>query len=170
MIWVDLGERISKLARNSVPALLTLLLLFLTVMPWRPIAAPLAGSLVLVSIYFWSLHEPQAMPAWLCGAIGLIGDLLGVAPLGVGTMSALLVHGMANIRRRDVSRSGQLTVWGLFALVSLVVALVAWILASIANGGWVDMESAGHQFMLNIAAYPILAYLFGRTNRLLKRS
>lgn len=170
MIWFDLRQRLSKLARLSVPAFTTLLLLLLTLSPWQSVPQPLGGVLTLASIFFWNLYRPSAMPSWLAALIGLVGDLIGVTPLGVGMLSALGTWGLAGWRRRELSRAAAVTVWGAFALTLAAITTLAWLLAAIANAGWYDGKAALSQAAIGVVAYPFLSYFLGRADRAVFKS
>jgi rod shape-determining protein MreD len=165
VIWFDLRQRAAKLARLSVPALCTLLLLLITILPWWPFGEPMAGVLTLASIFFWGLYRPVAMPAWLATLIGFASDLIGVTPLGVGTLSALITRGLAGWRQRDLARASTLAVWGAFAATMAATGVLAWLLAGVANAGWYDFRAALTQPAVAIVAYPFLSYLLAKADR-----
>ena len=49
-----------------------------TRLPLRlPYLPPLSVSLVLVSVYYWAVHRPSALPAPAVFFLGLMADLLG---------------------------------------------------------------------------------------------
>jgi len=170
VIWVDLRQRAAKLARLSVPALTTLILLLVTILPWWQLPWPIGGLFTLASIYYWGLHRPIAMPHWLAGAIGLIGDLLGVAPLGVGTLSALIMRGLAGWQQRELARASMLAIWGAFSATMLFIGVLAWFFAGVANAGWYDFRSALMQPVIAILVYPLLSYVLAKANRLAFKS
>jgi rod shape-determining protein MreD len=165
VIWFDLRQRLAKLGRHSVPCIITLALLLATLLPRWPLGTPLGGVFTLATIYFWGLHRPAAMPPWLAGTIGLVGDLLGVAPLGVGMLCALLMRGVAGWLRRDLARATAFTIWGAFALSMASVSLLGWVLAAIASARWFDFSAAVTQPAIGIAAYPILSYFLQKADR-----
>ena len=165
MIWFDLRQRMAKLARTCVPAFCTLFLLLLTILPWWPFGTPVGGVLTLASIYFWGLRRPAAMPGWLAAMIGLLGDLLGVAPLGVGMMSALITRGLDGWRQRELVRASSLAIWGAFAAIMALTGTMAWLLAAIANAGWYDFRAALIQPAIAIVAYPVLSYFLAKADR-----
>ncbi|MFC7552509.1 rod shape-determining protein MreD [Pseudoroseomonas wenyumeiae] len=67
-----------------------------------PVGLPSAlPAVALACVFFWSLFRPAAMSPPVCFAIGLLQDLLGFAPLGIGILTMLVVHGLAlRLRRR----------------------------------------------------------------------
>ena len=91
-----LGRRLDIAARWAFPATCTILLMLLTETPLG-IAdqAALLPAVTLACVYFWSLFRPAAMPPPVVFVIGLLLDLLGYLPLGVGVLTLLVVHGLA---------------------------------------------------------------------------
>ncbi len=89
-----LGRRLDIAARHAFPAGCTVLLMLLTETPFG-IAdqAALLPAVTLACVYFWSLFRPGAMPPPVVFLIGLLFDLLGYLPLGVGALTLLIVHG-----------------------------------------------------------------------------
>jgi hypothetical protein len=78
-----LWQRLDQIARNVSPFAITVLLLIIGLVPLRlPYLPPLSVSLVLVSVYYWAVHRPSALPAPAVFFLGLMADLLG-AVLGV---------------------------------------------------------------------------------------
>ena len=113
-------------ARTRFPAACTIVLMLLTAAPLG-IAdqAALLPAVTLACVYFWSLFRPAAMPPPVVFVIGLLFDLLGYLPLGVGVLSLLVVHGVALRWRRVLTRQGFLLVWLAFAALPSGAALLA---------------------------------------------
>ena len=105
-----LGRRLDVAARHAFPAGCTILLMLLIETPFG-IAdqATLLPAVTLVCVYFWSLFRPAAMPPPVVFLIGLLFDLLGYLPLGVGPLTLLVVHGFALRWRPVLTRAGFLS-------------------------------------------------------------
>ena len=107
-----LGRRLDIAARWAFPACTTVLLLLAAAAPFGlPGQAELRPAVALGCVFFWSLFRPAAMPPPVVFLIGLLADLLGYAPPGVGVLTLLLVHGLALRWRRLLTRQGFLMVW-----------------------------------------------------------
>ena len=103
----SLGRRLDIAARVSFPACITVLLMLLTQAPLGlPEQAALLPAVALGCVWFWSLFRPDAMPPPVVFLIGLLLDLLGYLPLGVGVFTLLAVHGVAVAMRRSLSARG----------------------------------------------------------------
>ena len=161
-----LGRRLDIAARHAFPASCTLLLMLLTLTPLG-IAdqAALLPAVTLACVYFWSLHRPVAMPPPVVFMIGLLFDLLGYLPLGVGVLSLLFVHGVALRWRGTLTGRGFLTAWLAFAAVAACAALLGWALTALLSFRLLPVGPALFQAVLTIALYPALAIVFNGAHR-----
>ena len=127
-----LGRQLDIAARHAFPAACTILLMLLTGAPLG-IAdqAALLPAITLACVYFWSLHRPAAMPPPVVFVVGLLFDLLGYLPLGVGVLSLLIMHGVALRWRSVLMRQGFLPGWLAFAGVAVCAALLGWALTAL---------------------------------------
>ena len=132
----SLGRRLDMAARRAFPATTTALLLLAAAAPFG-IAdqAELHAALALGCVFFWSLFRPASMPPPVVFLIGLLADLLGYVPPGVGVLTLLLVHGLALRWRRVLTRQGFVLVWLAFAGVGAGAAALNWALTSLLTCG-----------------------------------
>ncbi len=157
-----LGGRLDALARGCVPTAVTLVLVLAAGMPLGlPGQAALRPALALICVFHYSLARPAAMPALVVFLIGLLCDLLGWLPLGIGAVT-LLGARVAALRLRPVLFGQRLAfVWLAFVAVAVVVATMTWVLASALSlrllpGGPVLLAA-----LLAVALHPSLALLLG---------
>ncbi len=164
-------HRLDLWARNLLPFLLTLAMLILGTAPLPiPHFLPLGAGLALISVYYWAIHRPGLLPAPAVFAIGLLGDLLGIAPLGVGTLMFLLVYGIALSQRRVFQGQPFLIVWWGFMMVAAGALSAGWIFASIVAGAVLDPDPVIFDYLITLALYPAVADLFARAQRAFLRS
>jgi rod shape-determining protein MreD len=161
-----LGRRLDIAARHSFPASCTILLMLLTETPIG-IAdqAVLLPAVTVACVYFWSLFRPAAMPPPVVFAIGLLFDLLGYLPLGVGVVTLLIVHGLALRWRSVLTRQGFRAVWLAFAGLAIGAAALGWTLTALLSFRLLPVAPAVFQAVLTAALYPALAILFIRAHR-----
>jgi rod shape-determining protein MreD len=153
-------------ARHAFPASCTILLMLLTEAPLG-IAdqAVLLPAVTLACVYFWSLFRPTAMPPPVVFLIGLLFDLLGYSPLGVGVSTLLMVHGLAVRWRHVLTRLGLLPAWLAFAGFAAGASLVGWTLTALLSFRLLPITPALFQAVLTAALYPTLAILLARADR-----
>lgn len=122
--------------------------------------AELLPAVTLACVYFWSLFRPAAMPPAVVFIIGVLLDLLGYLPLGVGAFILLIVHGLALRWRRVLTRQGFLPVWLAFAGFAIGAAALGWGLMMLLSFRLLPAGPALFQAVLTVALYPVLAMLF----------
>ena len=161
-----LGRRLDISARHAFPATCTMVLMLLTETPFGITdQAALLPAVTLACVYFWSLFRPAAMPPPVVFLIGLLLDLLGYLPLGVGVLTLLVVHGLALRWRGVLTRQGFLSVWLVFAGFAAGAAALGWVLTSLLSFRLLPVGPALFQATLTAALYPALAILFTRAHR-----
>jgi rod shape-determining protein MreD len=161
-----LGRRLDIAARHAFPAGCTILLMLLTGAPLG-IAdqAALLPAVTLAGVYFWTLHRPAAMPPPVVFVIGLLFDLVGYLPIGVGVLSLLIVHGLALRWRGVLTHLGFLPAWLAFAGIAMGAALLGWALTTLLSVRVLPFGPALFQAALTAALYPALAIAFTGAHR-----
>jgi len=167
VIGVSIRSQIAEWLRLASPTLVSLLLLFISIAPWRPFDAPLAGSLVGASIFYWTIYQPEAMTPWVAALIGLASDVLGLSPFGLSMLLALVICGSAQFWRQQLAEASFFVVWLAFAATSLGAFFVGWALAALILEQWPDPWPIALQGIVNVALYPVLTLLCGRLQRAL---
>jgi rod shape-determining protein MreD len=158
-------------ARNLAPFALTMLSLIIANMPLHlPYFIPLGLGLPMISVYYWAIHRPSLLPAPAVFLVGLIGDLMGAAPLGVGTLLLLLVYAIALSQRRLFFGQPFLVVWWGFMMIAAGAMSLGWILSSIVGGAALDPKPTIFAYLMTLAIYPALGDLFARAQRSFLRS
>lgn len=160
------GRRLDAMARWSFPSAMTIAVVLVTAAPFRlPGQAELQNGAALACVYFWSVYRPLSMPPPAVFLVGLLADLLGFAPPGVGVVSLLVAHGLALRWRRPLTRQGFLVVWLAFAALATALAALQWLLTSLLTLRLVPPGPALFQAMLAAGFYPALAVLLARAHR-----
>jgi rod shape-determining protein MreD len=163
-----LGRRLDATARASFPLACTMLLMLLTATPFGLAdQAALLPAVALACVWFWSLFRPASMPPPAVFLIGLLFDLLGYLPLGVGVLTLLVVHGVALRLGPWLVRRGFVPVWLAFLGVSAAASALGWGLTSLMLFRVMPVGGAAFQCALATALYPALAALFTRAHRTL---
>jgi rod shape-determining protein MreD len=162
----SLGRRLDMSARFGFPAASTALLLILAGAPLGlPGQAEAQVVVALSAVYFWSLFRPASMPPVVVFLLGLLVDLLGFAPPGVGVLTLLIVHGLALRWRRSLVRQSFVVVWLVFAAVAAVAAALQWALISLLGFSLLPLGPALFEAELAAGLYPALAVLMTRAHQ-----
>lgn len=161
-----LGRRLDAMARRCVPVASTLLLLFVArALPGLPGEAALRPALVLIAVFHWSLIRPASMPPPAVFAIGLLCDLFGWIPIGIGAMTLLGAQAIALRVRAVAARRGRIVVWLAFPVVAAAVAAATWGFASLLTLALLPPGPALLQAVFAVALYPALALVLNWADR-----
>jgi rod shape-determining protein MreD len=162
----SLGRRLDIAARVSFPACITVLLMLATQMP-LDIAeqAALLPAVTLCCVWFWSLSRPDALPPPVVFVVGLLMDLLGYLPLGVGVFTLLAVQGVALALRRSLARRGFAWIWIVFAMVAFAASALIWLLVMLLTFRLLSPYPAVFTAVVAVAIFPVLAVPFAAAHR-----
>ena len=148
-------------SRHAFPGACTVLLMLLAGAPFGlPAQAQLLPAVTLGCVFFWSLFRPGAMAPPVVFVIGVLQDLLGLAPPGTGVLTLLISHGVAVRWRRLVAAQGFLIVWLVFVVVAAGAAALGYALTCLLTFRILPIGAAMFQFALSAGLYPLLATLF----------
>ncbi len=155
---------------HSIPVATTLLLVFLTVVPWRlPGFGPITPAFTLMAVFYWGLYRPDRLPYGAIFCLGLIQDLLSGTPLGMTSLVLLLVQGTLISQHRFLLGKSFLVTWCGFMLVAPAAAILSWIVGSVFFGAFLAPIPIVIQVLLTILLYPALTWVFGRIHQVVAR-
>lgn len=164
----SLWRQLDSASRQAFPGACTALLMLLAGVPLGLPAqaqAQLLPAVTLGCVFFWSVFRPGAMPPPLVFALGLLEDLLGLAPPGTGVLTLLLAQGAALRWRLAVVRQQFLLVWLTFVVVAAGASLLGYVLTSLLTFRLLPVGAAVFQWTLTAGLYPLLATLFTGAHR-----
>jgi rod shape-determining protein MreD len=148
------------MARQSFPATSTMLVMLFCCLPFGfADQAALLPSVTLGCVYFWSLYRPAALPPPVVFLVGLLLDLLGYLPLGIGVLTVLVLQGIVLRGRRVLARQGFVLVWLALICLGAGAAALMWALVSLLGFRLMPPGPALFQAVLTAALYPALAML-----------
>jgi rod shape-determining protein MreD len=161
-------RRIDSFARLAFPGFSTG---FLMVLATAPVSLPSpVFACVLPCVFFWSVFRPAAMSPPVIFALGLLLDLLTLAPLGAGVLVLLAVHGVTLRVRRFLARQSFLAVWLAFCGVALGAAAVFWGLQSLLALRLPPFAPALHAALLSAGLYPAIALVLARVHEAMRQA
>ena len=158
--------RLDLAARRMLPLMLTLVLIILSQVPMQlPAAMPIAPAFAVISIYFWGLHQPDVMPAFVVFAVGLFQDILGGLPIGLNAFLLLTLYGLVVSQRRYFFGKSFGVLWWGFAMVAIVTGFLEWAIMSILSAQVLAVMPVAVEQLTTVALYPVVAYIFVLAHR-----
>lgn len=156
-------QRLDQLARNLTPVALTFALVILNVVPTHvPGIARILPLLPLIAVFHWTLHRPHLMPAYAVFLIGLFQDGLTGTPFGLNALIFLGVNGVVLFQHRFFLNKSFFVHWFGFAIVAAGASVLGWVLVSAFHVTLMPVRSVAYQFLMTLAAFPVLAWVFSR--------
>lgn len=147
----------------AVPAGTGLLMIFGSLVPITGRAlGPVTPPLLLIAVFFWSVHRPAHFPPWAAFIAGLIFDLLSGAYLGLWALIATLTSAYGLSQRRSIITGGFVLGWLAFILAAVATALLAWSLVSILKFAVLPQQPVIYSTLLLIGLYAPISFLFGK--------
>jgi rod shape-determining protein MreD len=160
--------RLDALARAATPSATTAIVMILAA---APVGLPsLMPAVALAGVFFWSLFRPGSMPAPAVFGLGILQDLLGFAPLGIGILTLLLTHGAALRVRRVLAKQSFLLVWLAYCGFAVLAVALGYILQTLLGWQLPPTSPAITQLGLIIGLYPLLAWLMTGAHRAMQRA
>jgi len=159
-------QRLDAWARASAPLVLTLAVVVVKVVPLRlPAYAVIAPDLVLMAVFYWTVHRPDLLRPWGAFVVGLLDDILTGTPLGVSSLVLLLVHWTIIAQHRLFRALSFALLWFGFAVIAAGAKALIVLLALIIGHGLIDPTVVVAQYAFTLAVYPLIALLMGRAQR-----
>jgi rod shape-determining protein MreD len=159
-------QRLDRWLRIAAPLLSILLISFLGLinLPF-PNYTTIAPAYTLIAVYCWTVWRPDLVPYVGVFAIGVFEDFLRGTPVGATSLLLLLTQVFVRSQRRFLFGRTFDTFWVGFAIIAVAVALLEWIVMSIAYGTPVAATAAIFRYLLTIAVFPVLSVLLLRLLR-----
>lgn len=153
-----LWQRLDLAARVATPAMTTLLLTLLSVIPIDlPSYANVAPILALSGIYYWASYRPTHLPFAISFSCGLFADILTGGPMGISSLTFMTGHWIVLNQRRTVVGKSFTVLWlGFGMLVGFVTAL-DWFLHSVYEINLMPLQPTFFRAVMTIVTFPLIA-------------
>lgn len=161
-------RRLEAIGRALFPAVSTAILMVLAA---APVGLPsMVEAVTLPCVFFWSVFRPGAMSAPATFALGLLQDLLTMAPFGSGVLILLLVHAVALRFRHFIARQTFLVVWLIFCFFAVGAAVLDWGLQALLSLTLLPVAPAGLLCVIAAGFYPLLSLALTRVHAVMSEA
>ncbi len=120
----------------------------------------LGPQLVLCVVFHWALRAPHLLPPVAVFVLGLAIDLFSAGPLGFWGLVYLSAYALVSWRRESLWTRGFFMTWIAFAVLAVIVTLLAWALGSVYFATLIAPEPLMISCALTIAVFPPMSMLF----------
>jgi rod shape-determining protein MreD len=158
---LDYTQKFELFIRMLLPGMCTIVLLLMSLLQ-----VSLAGlaqfpiDVCLISIYYWTIFRPNAMPFWFVFVLGVIRDALMGAPLGITSLVFILFRLFVLSQQRFLVKEAFLATWLGFGLVMVPAMAVYWLLSSAYVRTILPLSPLVMQWIFTFGFYPLLHILF----------
>lgn len=167
----DYQQKIDHFARMLLPGLCTLLLLLLSLVPIGLSGLALFPiEVCLISIYYWAIFRPSAMPFWFVFLLGVLRDALMGMPLGVASLIFILFRLAVLSQQRSLVKETFWATWVGFGLITIPALLLQWLLVSAFDRALLPVQDVVMQWIVTFGLYPLLHIVFNALYRFLPRA
>ncbi|OUS12627.1 rod shape-determining protein MreD [Rhodospirillales bacterium 47_12_T64] len=164
-------QRIDGLARTACPFTITLLLMITFLVPLQiPNLSEVIPSVLLISVFYWTLYRPDLMPIWAVFGLAFVHDLLTGILLGIGPFILLLFCLALNGQRKFLASTSFSVLWVSFFTLSSLAFTLKWILIYLLESGTPDFRPVLFQNLTTVAVYPAFSWIFSLIQRSLLKS
>lgn len=158
----NVSQKLDYLSRMILPALTTVILLLLTMLPMGMSGiAYFLPDICLISIYYWSIFRPSTMPFWFLFLLGILRDALFGSLLGLSSLVFIFFRVIVLMQQRYLFKETFTAMWFSFAGATALGLLLLWMLASAYSGTLLSLEAAFMQWVFTCGAYPLAHSGFG---------
>lgn len=141
------------------PKLLTLFILLFSAAPtYLPGYSAVRPDFTLIPVFYWAVYKPENFSVVAAFSFGLMQDLLEETPLGVNTLVFTVFYILAESQRRFLSNKTFASVWFGFALLSLIILFINWLIVAINYGRFSPFGTAFAGYLILLAAYPAVVW------------
>jgi len=165
-VTLTLWQRLDLAARHAAPGAITLFVVLLGVVPLgMPFYGPIAPVLVLMPVYYWTVHRPDLVPFWLVFLAGAVHGVLTGAPLGLHAAVLLLCQALVMAQRRFLVGKSFFVLWWGFLTVAVIATTLEWLFFGLFLTAPMPPEPVAFRALLTTALFPLFAWIFGQVTR-----
>lgn len=157
MFFLDRADRFFRL---QTPKITAIIVIFATVVPFHiPGIANFIPLFNIMMVYYWTIYRPSLFPVWFIFLLGLMQDALYGVPLGVHSFLNLVTWMIIVKNRRYFSKESFLEIWLNFCMVSLLIAVLNWIMFCLLESNLLAPTNAILQWLLSAVLYACIHYI-----------
>jgi rod shape-determining protein MreD len=137
--------------------LILLIMMVASVPMLLPEPGAFRADFVLISVFFWTLYRPAALPAPVVLILGVLLDLIGNSPLGLWAVLLLLNHAAVLALRRVLAKQGFFLVWLALAASMVSTGGLEYLMRSLLVLKFLPVGPVLVQAGIGVLLYPLLA-------------
>lgn len=154
------NDDFSLMLQRFLPLLSSLLILLAFYIPsdfW--LSSNIRPEVTVICVYYWLLNRPDVFNVGSVYILGIVEDVVSSAPVGSTTLMLLLLYILvSNLSKYFSSKPFSVTWYG-FALLTLLVMFVKWLVVSIYYSQFLPISILMFSVLVTIAFYPFISLI-----------
>ena len=161
MIKTTIWIRLDTLAKHMTPALLSISLVIINVVPFHISGfGRIIPLLPIMAVYHWGIYRSELLPVYVVFLIGILQDTLSGVPLGLNALTFVSVYWFVVAQHGFFLGKSFPIVWLGFGLISGVAMTVMWAILALYYTAVIDAKAAFFQYITTLGLYPLIAWGF----------
>lgn len=153
-------ENITLSLQRMLPLFSSLIMVFLSYVPVDLFGiANIHPAMGMIGVYFWMIHRPDVFNLFSVYILGLVEDIISLAPFGSNIFALLVLYVLVNNLSRYFNGKPFIITWYGFAILSLIAFLSRWVLVSIYYSQFLPLSIMMFSYLFTVAAYPFLSLI-----------
>ena len=142
---------------KCIPLLMSFVCLMLSFIPLKSEISANARPMVgIICVYFWVIYRPDLFNLWSVFILGVVSDILSLAPMGINLFMYLLTYlAVVNLIKYVNDKTFEI-LWAGMALLLPVIMFAAWLVISIYYEHFVPLKGLFFSYLLSVVIYPII--------------
>jgi len=156
----ELKEKIKISLQKLLPFFLSLFFIFVNYMPSNiGIGTILRPDVGVICVFYWVLYRSDLFNMFMVFFLGLIGDLLSLAPFGADVITYLTVYVITSNMMTFFYNKPFIVVWYGFSFVFIIAEFVKWFIVSVYYAEFLPVSGLLFTILFTIACYPLFSLL-----------
>ena len=152
------GRTIARGATRVAPVLTALFAVVLDLLPLMPVAPQnISPALLLIVAYYWTLYRPDLLSSLDLFVLGLVSDVTAGLPIGVTSVTLLVIRRLVLTSRRPALASSFAMAWLGFTVTVLAALTARWLIMMILHGSLFPLTPVVIEALVTASIYPIVA-------------
>lgn len=167
----DISENAKKIWHLTAPGVLIACLFILNIIPHAiPEYGTIKPDLILIVIFYWSVHRPTIMPPSISFILGLLMDVFSAFPLGLNAFIFVLVQKFISDQRKLFLGQPYYVLWIGFAFICVVANALKTAVFTLMNNNLPSTGEIALHVGLTVAIFPLITILLIGAHKLMLKA
>lgn len=154
----ELKENLAAYFQRFLPLIVSIMLVLMVRVPLHVAAANnLRPDVGLVCVFFWMLHRPDVFNLFSVYFLGLIEDIVTLAPFGSNIFACLVMYLLVSNLAVYLNGKPFIVTWYGFALFCFVTMFSRWLLVSVYYAQFLPFSLMMFSLLFTVAIYPVIS-------------